>query len=401
MKNCRATCRLYGFVSFVVVLVTGGCESRDPQPIASTSQERAMETDFIATANRAVLRGDLAGAQTSIRQHLLQYPDDSTAFELAGDIAASRGEFGESVEMYRAAVASPKTPDAPSLALMRKLSEAEMRASQPLEAVETLRKTSELYPSDVQSHYDLAGLSAVIGLPELAIPSLKWLMTHGHGDPESLVVLADTGRVKPDTEMCLELMKRMPTDRRLEFCLAQQDAAEMDWQSAADRLEKVVRDYPQFLAAYAWYGLALAKSGNYDKLPGWVEASPASVKTYPEYWIARGLLAQSETHFEAAARSFFEAIRRDETRYPETLSYLLSSLKSLDRDREAEVVADQIVRYSKLRDALAIHFERKSQSQESALNVAEAMVAMGRLWEAEGWASLATKLPNDLRSGYP
>ncbi len=41
------------------------------------------------------------------------------------------------------------------------------------------------------------------------------------------------------------------------------------------------------------------------------------------------------------------------------------------------------------------YFERGSNSQRAAMQVAEAMMQLGRLWESEGWARLAVTLPDD------
>ncbi|WP_218933403.1 FG-GAP-like repeat-containing protein [Rubripirellula lacrimiformis] len=393
-------CRTIHCLWIALALVCVGCGSEDPpsDPVRSLSpgdatvDVRPQPENYRVIASQALGRGDLGNAQNSIRQHLLQQPGDAVAIELAGDIAVARGDIQEASSMYQSAV---DLSDRPSLALLRKHSELQMKSNRPFEAVETLRRSSELYPDDIQGHYDLVGLSAMVGLPQLAIPSLKWLLMHGHGDPESLAVLADPGRVEPDSEMCLNLMQREPTDRRPEFCLAQRDASQMDWQAAADRLGKVSLRHPEFVPAYAWLGLALARSGRYDEIPDWAKQMPDGAPTFPEYWIAMGLWAQSQGRYESAARSFWEALNHDQMRYPETLTSLLVCLKQMGRDSDAELVADQIVRQTSLRDALAIHFERKSNSQKSALKVAEALVALGRIWEAEGWARLATVLPDD------
>ncbi len=348
--------------------------------------------DLVSEAQRAISRGDLSAAETAIRSHLIAESTDTRALEIAGDIAAMRGDADTSSRMYRAAA---DVEARPSLRLLDKLVQEQMRSARPFDAVTTLQELIDQYPSHAQARYDLAGMATMIGMPEVATPALQWLASHGGGDPESLLVLADPERVEPDAEVCRKMLQRNPQDLRPEYSLARLDATKLDWQSVIKRLEPVLQQHQDFVPAFALYGRGLIERGEYEKIPAWQLGCPAGADACPDYWLVAGAWGQYQGRHEEAVRAFWEALRADEIGHPEALTRLLLSLKEIGREREAEIVALQISKYSTLRDALKTHLERNSSSQCAAMGVAAAMMDLGRIWEGEGWARLAANLPNE------
>ena len=79
-------------------------------------------------------------------------------------------------------------------------------------------------------------------------------------------------------------------------------------------------------------------------------------------------------------------VKLDDEGHPELLPALARTLRQIERETEAKVVGEQIEKRAALRDALTTHFVREASSQQAAMEVAKAMMSMGRTWEAEGWA---------------
>ncbi len=233
-------------------------------------------------ATQAIARRDLAAAEMAIRRHLLADPTDARALELAGDIAAQRGDAKTSAEMYRGAMDHSTTP---SQVLLDKLTQELVRGGNPFDAIEILQESIDRYPSRVETRYDLAGLATMLGLPEAAIPSLQWLAQHARGEPESLLVLADPSRVEPDAEICRKLLEQSPQDLRPEFCLAQLDAIKMNWQAVVQRLEPVLQRHKDFVPAQMLYGRGLIELNEFEKLASWQLELPNGVETSPQYWL--------------------------------------------------------------------------------------------------------------------
>lgn len=369
---------------------------------AASPHDRETLPDPIATAERALARGHFDVAQKALTQRLLAAPDDPHALELSADVASHRGDYASADTLYHSAIRSRgKEADRN---LLDKWSKCLIRAGRPYDAIDALQELGERFPGDVQSRYDLAGLAAACGVPEEAVPAMRWLVQRGQSDPESLLLLADPARVEPDAETCQKFLAISGESRRPEFGLAKLDALHQKWAAVATRLEPVVKQSPQFAPAYALYGQALLELEKRDQLIAWRAMVPESALASAHYWIVVGRWEQTQGHHEQAARAFWESLQRDSTSHPEMLAQLLVSLHQLGRTEDAGQVTKLIVKHTELRDAIKIHLERLGESQAACMRVANAMMDMGRIWEAEGWARVAVSLPReklpDLRARY-
>ncbi|WP_182871377.1 FG-GAP-like repeat-containing protein [Rhodopirellula sp. JC639] len=370
-------------------------------PVDQTGGDAPASPDFVARSLSALSAGDLDAAETAIRKHLLQRPDDARAIEIAGDIASRQGNTESAVEMYQGALASN---DSPNEALLDKLTHTLVAAGRPFDAITVLQSYVDRFPNRPQPRFDLIGLATMVGRTPMALPSLKWLAQHGQGDPESLLVLADPDRVEPDGEMCQSMLQRSGDDLRPQYCLARLDALKSNWRSVADRLKPVLERHKDFAPAHALYGRALVELDEFDSIPAWQRQLPGSVEQLPEYWLVAGDWAQRQGQHEQAARAYWQAIRQSSHALPAALSGLFQNLTLIGRTEDAETVADQITKLGVLRDTLKTHLERSGRSQQAALSVADAMLDLGRVWEAEAWARFATTLPEqrvaDVRDRY-
>ncbi len=406
VRSARKFCwDVIGSTGFVMaVLSLSGCHDdvaapAPPREATTPTTVDAVEPvapDLLESARRSLARKDLGKAEDDLRKQLLRDPQDEQAMELLGDVAAQRGDRNTSVEMYRESIA---LFDLPPQRLFEKLSHESLAAGLPFDALDVLTESIERYPNQLQARYDLVGLSAAIGLPRIALPTLRWLAQHGKGDPESLILMADPDRAEPDAEMCSKLLARFPTERRPEYSLARLDAIEMRWNDVVKRLEPIVQAYPDFVPAYTLLGRAAVEVNDFERLVKWKQSAPVAAERSPEYWVTAGLWAQKQGHHDQAARALWEALRLDPIGQPEVLTSLAFSLNQIGRQDAAKVIADQITKHSELRDAMMTHFERKSASQRAAMRVADAMMSLGRIWEGEAWARLAVSLPKEPVTG--
>jgi tetratricopeptide (TPR) repeat protein len=386
-----------------LVSVAGCRDSGNAESALPTSSEQHLSSspDLIEVAKLAMAREDFATAEAALRSRLLIDAHDSVALELSGDIAFQRGDVEVSILSYSEA---SRSTELPSHELMKKLAQGLMRAGRPFDAIDTLQRTIDLYPGDIQSRYDLAGVAASLGLVRPTPPVLRWLVQHGRSDQDSLAVLAEPDRFAPDREWCRKLLEKTPVDPKLEYSLACLDAVDLNWDAVTKRLTPFVDKHKDFLPAYMLYGRSLVERNDSRGMQTWVKSVPAGAEALPDYWALAGHWMQQQGKHPQAARAFWEGLRIDPTSHTETLASLMLSLNEIGRHEEATKVASQIVSHGALRDAIKVHYERKSRSQKAAMQVAESMLSLGRLWEAEAWARLATSLPdeklNDLRSSY-
>ncbi len=371
-----------------------GCGKQDtsPQPVKLPAGNRTVEpdtVDHLAAARKAAVAGDFDAAENEITQHLLTSPNDAFALEFAGDIATQKRKHLDAAEMY--AAARDSSPD-PSLSLFDKQAQAFVGGGKPFAAVAVLQQAIEQFPNQPNPRYDLAGLATMLGITNEAIEPLQWLLQRQMADADSLLVLASPSRVQPDTTMCEQLVSDQNLRPSLGLALA--DARAVQWNAVKERLGPVVAKHPDFLPAQMLYGRALAEMGD-PLITDWQKKLPAEAIQEAEFWLVAGLWASQQRQFEQAARCYWECMARSPAPPPEALSGLVLCLSQLDR-REDAAAAEQILSLQTiLGDAVETHLERKSQSQTAAMAVANALVDLGRLWEAEAWARYATSLAED------
>lgn len=384
-----------------VLSICSGCtNSNDPDTQAvdkGTGVDRrgtdSVKTeDLFLKAVTAYRRQDFPAAEKAIREHLLVAPDDIRGMEMLGDIAARTGDNQLANESYEEVLRRSQSPTEPFLS---KYAMRLMASSRAFDCLNVLKKRVASYPSHPEAGPEMAGLAAMLGVADQGVKALRQFAQRGGADPETLQVLADPRRVEPDIQMCERLLAKNPADLRPHFGLARADANRLLWAKVQARLQPVIQQHPDFLPGQMLYGLALVQQGQFDALPEWQQAVPTSGKNFPDYWMVAGCWAEHEQKYDEAAGAFWQAVRLDSSGYPEALPNLLFSLKQLKRDKEANEVAMQINRATVLSDRVKIHLERGGLSQSAAFAVSDAMLAMGRLWEAEGWARLAISLPED------
>ena len=387
-----------------------GCKDSSNSPTNSANKKPDSDPlgaksvtgeDLFLKSVAAYRRQDFPAADKAIREHLLVCPDDLRGMEMLGDIAASTGDNRLANESYEDVLRRSKSPSEPFLS---KYAMRLMSSSRAFDCLEVLKKRADKFPGHPEAGPEMAGLAAMLGVAEQGVDALRQFARRGGADPETLQVLADPRRVEPDIEMCERLLAKNPDDLRPQFGLARAEANQLAWSKVKARLQPVLQQHPEFLPGQMLYGLAVVQEGAFTALPEWHQSVPESARDFPDYWMVAGCWAEHEQKYDEAARAFWEAVRLDSSGYPEALPKLLFSLKQLKRDKEASEVAVQINRATVLSDCVKTHLERGGSSQAAAFAVSDAMLSMGRLWEAEGWARLAVSLPedklNDTRERY-
>ena len=367
-----------GFVLFLFIGCPGSSQNSPDLTMQDASEQIAPSSITVARIRIELSRGNRDGAISMLKSYLLQNPQDPAAVELSGDLASSNSQTDEAIDQYTLAVELAETASEP---LLNKLAMELMKANRAMESMETLVSRVEQYPNHLQARYDLIGLSAMLGFPELAVPSSRWLMQHGKSSTEVLQVLADPQRTQADGDLCNKMLDRYPKDQRLLFGLAKMDASSMKWEQVAEKLSKVLESHPDFVPAHSLYGVALIELNRFEEIPQWHKTTPAGAEQTPMHWLVAGAWAEQIQEHPQAAKCYWEGVKLDDGGHPELLPALARALRQIQRDTEAKVVGEQIEKRAALRDALTTHFIREASSQQAAMEVAKALVSMGRIWD--------------------
>lgn len=392
-----------GFVLMAVFfLASAGCRP-DPATLRHDDEsavvensvaksEKPTQTDRLQLAVEAATRDEWSKAKQLMRQHLVTHPDETDLQQRLARIAQRKNEIGIAIEFLQSAIEiNPRV----SNSVYVDLAKLTMVSGQAFETVSVYERLVTHYPSAIEDRFALTGLASMLGLEDIAIEQLKWLAQHNRGDDEGLVVLAQPTQVEPDAEMCRKLLRLNPNDLRPHYGLAKIDAMHQRWREVVRRLEPVVERHPHFLPAYALYGRGLAEIGDREEILQWQRAAPEGVEATAQYWLAAGGWAERHGEHAIAVRAYYEAAKREEANNAETLTRLSRSLRQINRNDDAEKVDDRKRLLTRLHDATKTLYERLTRSQQSALDVADAMTELGRVWEAEAWARMALKLPDD------
>lgn len=396
-RRCRGTVELLA-VALICLTGSAGCgKSKDSTSldISQTARVEPPRPRRIRDARQAIATKNWQAAEKQLRLLLIESPEDGVALEMSGDLAAAIGQPEQSARFYQAAVNSIS---APSLELLNKLMEQWTVAGCLFESLAVLDDTVARYPTFPELRFDLAALSTLIGMEQVAMEQLKWLAQHNHGDEEGLIALAAPERIKPDKSMCIKALQRCPDDLRIHFPLALLEASDLQWKKVVERLSDVVERRSDFVEGQILYGRALVELNEAEKVLAWRRQLPQDAVQRPGYWLVAGTWAEKQGENQQAIRAFGEAVQRGGANNPLSLKRLLTALVRAGQGDRFPQLLQRVEQFTQLNDVLDTFDWRGCQSQTIAFEIAKLMETLGRLWEAEGWARMAIGLKDDKTS---
>lgn len=234
----------------------------------------------------------------------------------------------------------------------------------------------------------------------LGLPHGRELVIQRKFDLELLQTLSNTERRTQDSKPLSEMLARNADDKRPLVGEAKIKFDQGDYEAAVQLLRSIIDVHPDHLPSQAMLGRALAAARRFDELSVWAEKQSQPIAASPDYWIAIGDWSRSQNDNESAARAYWEGTQAD----PDVLeawSKLSMALQSLPAgvvDVSPQVLqavqtrVASLSRFSQLKN----RFERTgSISRAIVVEIVETLVQLGRIWEAEAWASIALQLPED------
>jgi tetratricopeptide (TPR) repeat protein len=268
--------------------------------------------------------------------------------------------------------------------------------NQVFSAIDFLNQVIAADSKNEIAHRELAGLLCAVGRNQHAIASLEHLMfTSRAGFPE-LMVLANPIRPTVDAQWIFESLRSVPEDLRPEVGLVSLDLNESRFAAAHGRASKVLSQLPVDPLSWLVCGQAVLEFAPVeDSLSTWASVRPSGTEEFAEYWILIGRLALLADNGEVATRAFGEAAFRNPY-HPQALQLFAQSLTRLERLDLATEVGRYAEAMQEMLASVNASVEADHQSQARAIEVAERMLELGRVWEAESWARLANGLSNDL-----
>lgn len=300
------------------------------------------------------------GRQTDALAYYDQVPDDAggqslRAREAAGDLWLKRGQPSEAESKYRQALAID-------------------RASLPVRD-------------------RLARLLVTEGRIFESLPHLYELLRHGQNSRELLLLAGAHDKTLEAPDDLTRWRAAAPDDPGPAIGLARIALAAGKPDEATQLLREAIANGPDYIEAHALLGRIILESADEAKLAAWNAGLPDGADEHPDIWAVRAGWAKRQGRLQAAARGYWEALRRDANHQIATLQ-LSQLLNALGRDQVADLLAQRARALAEFSTALNLLFLHPGDIG-LLFRAARLAETLGRLWEARGWNQRALAVAAD------
>ncbi|MCC9655367.1 tetratricopeptide repeat protein [Rhodopirellula sp. JC737] len=265
------------------------------------------------------------------------------------------------------------------------------------DAIELLEQAVQAEPSRHSTRRLLYDLYLNAGNESAATPHGRQLVLDRQFDAKLLVSVGMGTIESDDPGATLEMVQRNPNDKRPLLRQAKQQFDDEHFALAITTLEEITAQRKGFLPAQTLLGLVLAMDGQTEAFERWEEAFDSEDRTtQAEYWLAKAEIASARGDEREARRAYWHSTHLDPDRIA-AWSGILRLAKDMDTDRPelSEVIQQRIDRLQQSRSSMSRFVRTGAISRRLAIEIANSLADLGRLWEAEAWASMATTLPED------
>ncbi len=271
-------------------------------------------------------------------------------------------------------------------------------------AIDLLEASLQEHPTDDTQRRIVVGFLNEVQRTDRIPVHLRHLIERRKFDIPLLLSTTETSSRRLSESTSSRLLQRNPADRRLRLPEAFLLLYRRDGQRAAEVLQDILEHHPDFASAHAMYGQALIAAGRWEEMSSWLTSSPADSQNFADYWLTLGDIAHENDQIAESVRSYWEATRRDPNqavawgRLRLELQRLVEVVDEPLREtliRQMAIVATHEIQVIAVRERFNDFAGRGSSSQTAAIKLAESLVDVGRVWEAEAWSAVATTLTEE------
>lgn len=346
---------------------------------------------LVLQARLALAKGDAVETEALCQRVLDRDPGSIDALLLAGEAAGKQDRLEAAVEYYHRVPAESGQP-----AAIARLSAGDLllHAARAEPAERNLRESLEINPNLALAHERLAWLLGVEGRRFEALPHVYYMLRQGQATLE-LLLAAGNHDVAFHEERWLESFRRAEPENCVPLIGLARIERRRNHEQARRLLEQVGAECPSQTEAYALLGRVLWEEDDQAALGRWQVNAPEHADEHPDVWLVRGYLAQRGGEPRTAARSFWEALRRDANHQAATYQLLrtLRSFPTLPDEvvrEDVEWLADRSRQLEELMEAFETYYARGGDPDLELVRRAAALTeTLGRIWESWGWLQLA------------
>lgn len=375
--------RLLILLALIAVVAVGTLiflgSSRDPDELIAAIQVSLRNQQF-------------AQARMLAEELLEQQPDSAQALFLAATAARESKDFQAALDYLERV--PEDSPDYTNSIVER--GNVRIEAGRPALAEALFHEALERDPENESALANLGFLLRVQARNWDLVPYALKLIKLGKPNRDLLFPLAGPDRVWLDegefgfVDHC---MRETSNDFRVALARIRMVMMSGGEEQARPVLEEIVGKHPDHLEAQVVYGTLLMETGTAQEIVQWFASLPANAGTHPDIWFLRGTWAERQGMPDASVRCFWEAARVDPN-HRRSLYRLAQKAGDIGRPelakaaRERFELLEELHRMMRYGDGSAVFMQ-----PDSMCRVAELMIDLGRLWEAQAWATEAGKLP--------
>lgn len=386
----RSLC-IWGCV-LVAILFLSGCHVEDGSNLASS--KTATPETMLAQLRQAVEIHDWEAANALSHSALLHYQDDPDVLELVARAAHGSGSLEIAADLMRDACFAESFANSER----SKQAIASLLATGRVHDVIALLESAAVEQPDQYSlRQMLYQLCWVVEDRPRSLPHGRYLIRKRQFDLDLLLAMSATELREESSDSLIEMANRHPTDKRPLIAEARIQFDRRHFSQATNLLRESLQNHPDHSPAIALLSRTLVDSGRYGDFVELAKSAPKDTEDQPFFWLAKGdWCAVNQLHAQAA-RAYWEATLRDLDLRHAWLK-LSASLKLLGSSKHglgsAQIAAIdcRVMLLSRFSQTRAEFVKSGKSSSTLAIELAKTLQDLGRLWEAEAWASIAMTL---------
>ncbi len=347
---------------------------------------------------KAAIRGQLWNEAALFTDAVLaKYPDDPDILTLVAQVAYHNDQPDRSADLL---VDACQLESLSNEGRIRQAMVALVNVGRLYDGIELLDEALNQHPDQMETRRYLYDLYIGTEDREHGEPLGKRLVRERHFDLDLLMTLGNEQRRTLDTKPLVTMSTRHPDDLRPLVGEARIKYDSNEFDEAIRMTREIIRQHADFVPAKLLLGRSLAAAERLDEIEAWAQEQLPGIEAAPDYWMTLGEWARARQDKRAAVRAYWEAARRapDATEAWSKLGSAMQMLEGSSRESTDKILPHIQTRVRRLSDLdQAKHrFERTGKiSQAICLEIINNLRDLGRLWEAEAWASIALSLPAD------
>ncbi len=383
---------LTGGLTVMLLLLVMGCGKSGGEPNAPTVAESPLRA-----MNALSRKGDWPAAWKFADAVLLEHADDPEVLVKVARVAYENQHLDKAADLLADAnrVEEFKNPQRVQQAMV-----AMIAAGRLFDGIGLLDAAIEKHPQQQETRRWLFDFLIGTENRQAALPHGRLLVKQRKFDIELLLSLSNTEQRTLDSVPLNDMLTRKPDDPRPLIGKAKTQFDGGLLSDSVTTLRTIIAKYPDDPTAHLLLGQALATSGQYDQLDGWLKNLPGDCSTGYGYWLTLGDWARSENRLGEAARAYWEATKCDAD-IMECWSKLSATARQLPKsdspllEEQLESIDNRAALLSRFQQLKTRFVRSGSQSRATVVEIVNTLGDLGRLWEAEAWAAIATTLPDE------